>query len=393
VPDLNNAIASAIWLFLVFSLVYNARSKGLLRILPTLLFIALGIFAVEFLGFSIDPHHWILPTIATVVGILIGLLSPSALALNTFAPIRWLERNFRNLSEDKRIIIMVGAFLVSIIITAIFAKIAHNENPVAFWYGFYQSWTASLVFFSILGVAGTLVSLYRPEKDEFGNRVRILFGGRQDESVEFITDAIRRIGYYSETVERLYEIQEYNKANDAYKIKVTHKSVTRNYYDDLAAKDKATWKLTPDPFPNPIDPVGHLLSFKVNGNHRISSPLPIPPTGLEYEEDIDIPKGGTATLESLVECWFSAVEQHEFAPARFAKRLSVSFVYYGAEPPALVMSTPSGGGGPIQLRNAQPLALDPMVNCHPNDTVLSFKLNPPLPTGGGAAPTGGGGTP
>jgi hypothetical protein len=110
-------------------------------------------------------------------------------------------------------------------------------------------------------------------------------------------------------------------------------------------------------------------------------------------------KGGTATLESLVECWISAAEQHEFAPARFAKRISISFVYYGTEPPTLVMSSPVGGGSPVQLKHAQPHPLDPMVCCRPYDTVLSFKLNPrpPLATGvGGAGLTtsaGGAGTP
>jgi hypothetical protein len=358
-------------------------------------------YSSRIFGIFDRSHHWILPAIAVGVGVLAGIIFPSLLPISiyNYKPIRIITQAWHNLRTDSRIIIMVGAFLVSIIVTYIFAKIVHKENPPAFWFGFYQSWTASLVFFSILGIAGTLVSLYRPEKDEFGNRVKILFGGRQDESVDFIIDAIRKIGYYSEAVERSYEIREYDKTNNAYKIKVTHKSITRDYYDDLAARDKAIWTLTPDPFPNPIDPVGQLLSFKVNGDHRITTPRAIPPTGLEYEEDIDIPKGGTATLESLVECWISAAEQHEFAPARFAKRISISFVYYGTEPPTLVMSSPVGGGSPVQLKHAQPHPLDPMVCCRPYDTVLSFKLNPrpPLATGvGGAGLTtsaGGAGTP
>lgn len=236
------------------------------------------------------------------------------------------------------------------------------------------------MFFSLLGVAGTLVSLYRPEKDEFSNRVRILFGGRQDETVDYIREAIRKIGYYAEMTERSYKISRYDRERNAYLVRMEDSTITRNYYDDLAAIDKARWTLTPDKLTPPLDPLGHLISFRVNGEHKITEPIPIFEKGLQFEEDVQIPRGETSRIEVCSDCWHLLTETHTFVPHRFAKRIQISVIYEAENPglgaPAIKVLEPSSHGE-ISLMHSKQIVFPPMLNCRPNEHAFAFQLIAP----------------
>jgi hypothetical protein len=214
------------WFGLILGFVYVTRNIGIRQVLPALFVTIIGILVVTTLGSSLVNSLWLWFDAITILAILVAVIIPKTKKgreLDFYIDRSWrgaATRAWLTFRADTRYSIIMGAFLVSLLVTYFFGKLVIQEDPRGFWYGFYEAWTASLVFFLILGIAGTLVSLYRPEKDTFSQRVRILFGGRQDEAVDFISESIRKIGYYSDDVKRTYTIKQYDAVSDAFLIRV-----------------------------------------------------------------------------------------------------------------------------------------------------------------------------
>ncbi|MEH3061549.1 MAG: hypothetical protein PGN33_01805 [Methylobacterium radiotolerans] len=290
-----------------------------------------------------------------------------------------LRRWVANFVADRRLTFVAFAVVTAILVTGPFGRWAKQDGPSGFWASFYASWTANLVFFAILGVAGIVVSVYRPEKDEFSRRVRILFGGRQDAAVDHITETIRRIGYYAEDVIRTYRIKEFDAVAKAVLVRVEHRTVTRNFYDDLSAVDDAVVTLTPDPMDPPRDPVGHLISFSVNQANKVTHPIPIPPGGkFVHKEAIEIPSGGTSDVEVVTETWYSLDELHEYEPNRFAAQVRIVLVYEGNTPGKVVPVTVEVPARTVsRLAYYRELRLPEMRDRKPGQVAFSFRLELP----------------
>lgn len=375
------AAGLALWAFVTIIVSYAVARHGPARVLPPVLYALVIVVAIELLAPTASPKNWQLIGSASVLGFIASIIAwlfigkdsqHTAPTMIAYVRARRVWDRFRS---DVRLIVMAVAFAVALTITFLFAKIAQHENPPAFWEAFYAAWTSSLVFFTILGLAGTLVTLSRPEKEQFLSRVRILFGGRWDEAVEYISDRIRRIGYYSEDMDRTYTIKDYDADYNAFLIRVVHRSVTRNYYDDVEAKDEAVLKLMPDSPESGFPQVGRLLWFKIENENKIDSPVTIPSSGIHRTWEIEIPRGATRTLEVCHECWYSVVETHDFTPSKFVKCLRARVIVEGGLPGTVVIQEllPSQKEARLafQIGHAFPL----MANRRPGEVALSFRLS------------------
>jgi hypothetical protein len=137
--------------------------------------------------------------------------------------------------------------------------------------------------------------------------------------------------------------------------------------------------VTPDPIDPPRDPVGHLVSFSVDGAHRLSHPVPVPPGDrFVHKEAIDIPSGGKSVVEVVTETWYSLAELHEYEPNRFAERVRIVFVHEGNLPGKVVPVTvemPS----PVtsRLGYLRELRVPEMRDRKPGHVAFSFRLSMP----------------
>lgn len=360
--------------------VYAHRTGCRFRIVPVLLATAALVTALEFLppDYSASWHWPAALIVAALAGAGIARLVTGAHpdGNGVRGTVRRLVSSF---VDDRRLTFVACAVLVAILATVPFGRLAKAENPPGFWASYYASWTANLVFFAILGVAGIVVSVQRPEKDEFSRRVRILFGGRQDAAVDYITETIRKIGYYADEVSRTYRIRDFDRERNAALIRVEHRTVTRNFYDDLAAVDNAMISMKPDPFVPSLPVVGHLVSFSVDGVNRLSHPLPLhESTEFTHREAIEIPSGGRSEVLVVSEAWYSLSEAHDYEPNRFAKSVRINLIHEGNTPGEVVPVTVELPAlASAKLGYLKELRVQDMVNRVPGKVAFTFRLSLP----------------
>ncbi|WP_144439896.1 hypothetical protein [Methylobacterium sp. AMS5] len=359
--------------------VYAHFTSRPFRIVPALLATSAIVTAIELLPSVFASWEW---AVAIGFAVMVGSAAGYRIARKGADGGHLQEKSVRLIREftsDRRLLFVAAATLVAVFVTALFGRWSKAGGASSFWASYYASWTANLAFFALLGVAGIVVSIYRPEKDEFSRRVRILFGGRQDAAVDYITETIRSIGYYAEEVVRTYRIQEFDHDRKAARIRVEHRTVTRNFYDDLSATDRAAITLIPDPLNPSMDQVGELLSFSVGGVNRLQHPMPIK-SGVEFThvETIEIPSGGSSTVEVVSQAWYSLSETHQFEPNRFAKVVRIEVVYEGNTPG---MSVPVTVDAPhaesLRLGYLKKLKVADMVNKPPGKAAFAFRLGFP----------------
>jgi hypothetical protein len=226
---------------------------------------------------------------------------------------------------DFRVAAVLAGLLLSYVLTFYFARLATHENPPVFWMGFYQSWVSGLLFFTVVGLVVGLVTLYRPEKDVFAARVKILVGGKSGSAVDYIAGELRRIGYVAQRTDRIITIEEYDAARRAFKLRVKQRSIVRNIYHDVATEATGGIKVTPDAFNPPLIDTGQLVSFRVNKINQPGVPAPFGQHGLSRDWTVSIPAGGAGEIEYEHWMWYSEAEVHEFAPVRFTETLTVEF--------------------------------------------------------------------
>jgi hypothetical protein len=292
---------------------------------------------------------------------------------------------------DHLILVVFVSILVAALFTLIFAKLRASENPREFWHGFYEAWTASIVIFAILGVAGTIVSLYRPEKDVFATKVRILCGGRIGPEVDYIREIVTKIGYYSESVVRNYTIKGWDLERRAYEIEVSHRSVNKNFFDDDAL-DTGSLTLKPDPLTPALDPIGRLIEVRVGDDDPVVRAENIPVSGLAKKWPVQLKKGGEARILVRHSGWYHVDIVHNFRPARFAKVVEVSvsselpdtriaFVADAYEREVADFRSTAPGKKIPHRGVLQPSVLFKVTkdatNCLPNELAFALKFEPP----------------
>jgi hypothetical protein len=219
---------------------------------------------------------------------------------------------------------------VSYVLTFYFAKLAAGELaageiPAGFWVAFYASWVSGLLLFTLVGLIAGLVTLYRPERDVFLARVKILLGGMGGAIVDVVAAEIRKIGYVARQTTRTIIIEEYDQKRNAFKIRVNHVSKVKNILGDAVAEAKGAIRIVGDPFEPPFQPAGEITSFQIVGTEPGPLPLQIQPEGIVKPWSLSVPPltEGDVAYEHWV--WYGADSVHVFNVARFTEELHVEF--------------------------------------------------------------------
>ena len=380
-----------LWVFLVFGFAFAVTVGGIGRVFATLVASALTVVAIEFIAQTTLSQNLIEDAFGILAALVVGMIGGIVYRYRTPQRIRdAVNLRINEIVSDYRILLVIAALFVAILVTTVFGNLATLESPRGFWHGFYEAWTASIVFFSILGIAGTIVSLYRPEKDEFEARVRILCGGRSGPEVDYIREVIRKIGYFGEAVKRTYSIKSWDPVRRAYEIEVRHESVNKNYFDD-EEPDIGAFSLTPDQLNPTLDPIGSLIEVLVDSASVCGAEY-IPVTGLSKEWAVRIKRGGEARIVLRHKLWYSVDKVHNFRPARFAKSATVEIVSEVPSITPLVSGTVyqrkspdlRTGASPTELpfqENLSPslryVGVPSAINCLPDKIAISLKFDPP----------------
>jgi hypothetical protein len=314
-------------IFVLSSFIGGGLRLGMSRVVfPLFVFVA-GVATASFANYAVSILPWYSFLLPILVGIAIGYVlawiwstrasRTSVVAAGRVAVSRLLE--------DFRVSAVLIGLILSYAITFYFARMAFKEEPPGFWIAFYASWVAGLLFFTIVGLIAGLVALYRPERDVFAARVKILTGGKSGSAVDYIASELRRIGYVAKRTKRTITIEAYDAKSDTFKTIVKHETTIRNIYDDVATTANGNIRLVMDVLQNAPQPYGQLLSFRINGANQGGVPLDIDQNGLVRAWTVSIPAGGEGQVEYEHWCWYLSSEVHEFTVNRFTEELLVEF--------------------------------------------------------------------
>lgn len=362
-------------MFGVVALLGRQRSTIILGLATVLLAVA------QFASSHLPHDRWVWAAAAFACGSLVGILGFFLLWLyerdKTWS--HWLKESV----QDKRTRIAVAAAFMAVVLTGIFGNWAHAEaGQSKFWFGFYQSWTAGFVGVLLFSVATTLITLYRPEDEDFERRVRILFGGRTGKHMDFIVDEVKRLGYFAETVERVYTIEEIRPADGRYRVHVTHRARLHHYIPDVGVSDKLIFEYTPDDLVGEMSG-GHLISagWKLPEQKIYTSVLAddedlgiVVPTGCNKSWDIEIPKGKPIDVEVQFRVWGKIGEIEEFEPVRFARQVRTEVDCRCGNSRLRLEGHVGGEAVQAPLVSGEKITFPDIRDWEPNKKIYSFRL-------------------
>jgi hypothetical protein len=238
--------------------------------------------------------------------------------------------------EDNRFMILFKLWSFTIFITSIIGYLNYKELNIISR-DFYTSWTVNVIFFSLFGLIGIFISLRMPHKEEFENRVGILFAAPVETDKELkraalqhISNSIKRIGFVSSITERRVTIEEYNSDYNAYRAHVTVTSELINLFGDIDAVDDMKFSVSPDDFSSCNkypDPIGQIVSLVVGDEERIKGqPYPIKKgSGALVPELFSVGKEPKIFIFKYWS-WFKVDVPATFTPGRYCRHLSVTVV-------------------------------------------------------------------
>jgi hypothetical protein len=377
---------------LAFSFTFSIPLFGLGR---TIVVDASTVFAASVINLiiaTLEKQNLLILLACVLCGLLLGAAGGLYYKHRAAESVRiTFNRQYISLMEDYRIRVVFGSILAAVLVTMFFAKMRMAEvAPEKFWHGFYEAWTASLVFFAVLGLAGTVVSLYRPEKEAFDTKVRILCGGSVGSEVDYLAAMITKFGYYSESVTRIYTFKAWDSVRQAYEIEISQHTVNKSYFGGDAS-NSGGFRIKPDPFTPPLDPVGTLIEVRV-GDRLIRSAEHIPVGGLDIDWPIELNRGGETPTLVRHKMLYGANTDHTFRPPRFTKILHTNLV---SEIPGAIIdfsgrvynkSTTDflrpglGDEMPITgtVEASKTCAITPpQKNCPPNEVAVTLNFQPP----------------
>ena len=301
--------------------------RSILAVVPMLVCFSLGMAVAFVLLRNLLAPPWYDVLLAILVGIVIGYFATWMwhARFEKSALINGFRIGWQLIFGDFRVAAVLIGLLLSYVLTFYFAIFAKAENPAGFWAAFYPAWVSGLLFFTVVGLIAGLVTLYRPERDVFAARVKILLGGKSGPAADFIASELKRVGYVARHTERIVTIEDYDASMGAFKVNVWHSSTIRNIYDDIQTEAVGQIAINPDPVAPAPALFGQLTSFSINGTNQPDVPFEIKQDGFNRRWALPIPGGGEGTVEYEHWYWYKASERHHFTLSRFTEELKVQF--------------------------------------------------------------------
>lgn len=215
-----------------------------------------------------------------------------------------------------------GIRIVAVIIFAwiltgvgLYCDLSNHHNKIVS--SLFQSWLGDVTFFTLIGVATSIVFAIRPEAESFETRARILFQGRHGTEISHAERKLRNLGNYSE----LTKIQLSVAPRDGWFEIIENADLS---IKNLVADIKTSFALPvsdAEQLDNPIEKVGRVISCSING--QLQSSLLSGDANI-YQAEV----GGNSTTQFCIvqTLWVEDGKHIAYTPQRFTKTLSVEIV-------------------------------------------------------------------
>jgi hypothetical protein len=236
---------------------------------------------------------------------------------------QWCRSKWRGLT-------IFGFFGLGWTITGIAAFVYRGElfdnNSENILRDIFVAWSGELIFFSVVGLAITIVSIERPKNpssEQLIDRIKILLGSEDvPEGLLFHGREILEVmAVYHKEVIRTVIFQRYDKDEDAFLVTVRLQAVLCNAMRDLPIRYVYHSRILPDKFSEKFPtPIGRYVSIRVDTENKLHQPLEIAATGFSTTFDVEMPPLEVRRLEVEYEIWWKANE-----PQRLLNRIYTDY--------------------------------------------------------------------
>ena len=252
----------------------------------------------------------------------VGAACFTALPLTRLA---FARRSFWPVQVEWRADAIICATLLSIGATLLGLAIGlQDEAPAGkFAHEVFAGWVPTIVFATTVGLIVAVVSLARPEDDNFEARAAILFRGQTGKHVEYVVQKLRStFEHYAEHVREDLSVTDYDPGEGKYYVGSKNVSRLKSYITDVSTTYKSAFEMEDVATPPPGRPGNRLLYLTVDGRSQIRQGF----TGTSVKETIEttIDKSAVCLIESEMHYWVAAVsEPNTWTPARYTQRVEI----------------------------------------------------------------------
>jgi len=284
------------------------------------------------------------------------------------------------LALDNRVSIVVLALLLAYLIAAIAAHALSsilNKESGEIWANVYASWVVDVTFFTLVGLAVSLMGFRSPTEESFTERISMLYGGKREPQVviQYIAGQIRKLAAYGERASRELVINEYNQALKAYRVFVRTTYTLRNILDDVPYQDEATLSASADTFRvTPPSPIGRILSIWFK-EEKLTQAAEITNQGFSAQVPIRLEPGETSELKFEYELWIPVGEENWLMPQRATEVFEMALVSRCDLNPLVALADKPGQVTTLVFN--QPVKLDTVQGVSPGEKIFRFKSEEP----------------
>lgn len=301
---------------------------------------------------------------------------------------RWLEKLFLQVSLYKQGIVMnsffkrywkilclsAGVYLLWVLGWLIYTKtfcpsIMNHINgiqwkPSNFSISYAASALDSLIFFTVVGLAITVISIKRPEEEKLATKIEYIFPDADADSTlgRFLANKISSLACISPVTSRIITIKEISEENETVKVMSRTNCIIKNIHNNHHyATDSMSFGVKSDPVKVDGDLIGEVNDISIFSNledpsknqHILSGAYPITTSSPEFSEtfSLKLSPGEVVSYQTSAWLWQPIKESLRFTPPRYTESQDVT------------------------IHNETLYAIDFRVGI-PNDADVSFQIQP-----------------
>ncbi|MCG7551970.1 hypothetical protein [Pseudoalteromonas sp. Of11M-6] len=247
----------------------------------------------------------------------------------------------------KTLIFSAGAYLLWVIFCLIYVKFLFPDvmthlkddswKPSDFAISYAASATDSLIFFAVVGLAITLISLRKPEEEKLATKIEFIFPGADPESTlgKFLANRISALACVSPVTKRVIAIQEISEANDAVKVLSKNDCIIKNIHNNHEyATDSMSFGITADEVNIDSDIIGEVNDIKIlfdledpsKNRHILNGTQALTNSNREFKEtfSLSLEPGQVVNYQTSAWLWQPLKESIRLSPPRFTESQQIS---------------------------------------------------------------------
>jgi hypothetical protein len=272
---------------------------------------------------------------------------------------------------------VIVAYAVTLIVAIVF-KDQLQQKWIDTLVGFYTSWSTSVLFFTLVGIAALIYSTpSQPDTISFSERVRSFYGSLAPTVLrDYARDQMKKFGGFNKSLDRELEITEYNSNLEAYKIECRSIFFIKNIFLDVEYEDDPTLRILVDKFQNPPTPMGQMHWIYLNQQNVLGGGVQdIPEEGFSRPLAIKIQPDSEMEYKYKYWVWHKIDTESNQRPKRVTVESRTKIrnsMASGIVPVRLLDETRT-----VEIGPGQEYVFPPIRNATPNDLIFRFELGRP----------------